>query len=156
MFKWLSEKACFYPFGEKVGFCRQIFKSKPISLRLLPLWEPAKWNKVQSCRFSLWQWIWGILQLQSQSTKTCSVSRTWNKLVDDIFQMAYDFRHRMKYEQSEQLACILRWAFKDIGRSVSASFSLHYRDGLLVFIFRHIIDNQLSMSEPLKWRVAQP
>ena len=56
----------------------------------------------------------------------------------------------MKYEQSEQLACILKRVFKDIGRSVSASFSLYNRDGLLVFIFRHIIDNQLSMSEPLK------
>ncbi|MDB0911611.1 hypothetical protein [Phocaeicola vulgatus] len=56
----------------------------------------------------------------------------------------------MKYEQSEQLACILKRVFKDLGRSVSASFSLHHRDDLLVFVFRHVIDNQLSMSEPLK------
>ena len=56
----------------------------------------------------------------------------------------------MKYEQSEQIACILRLVFRDIGRSVSASFSLHNRDGLLVFVFRHVIDNQLPMSEPLK------
>ncbi|EYA61992.1 hypothetical protein AAH158_01880 [Parabacteroides merdae] len=56
----------------------------------------------------------------------------------------------MKYEQSEQLACILRGVFKDIGRSVSASFSLHHRDGLLVFVFRRAAGNQLSMSEALK------
>ena len=58
----------------------------------------------------------------------------------------------MKYEQSEQIACILRLVFRDIGRSVSASFSLHHRDDLLVFVFRHVIDNQLPMSEPLKRR----
>jgi len=62
----------------------------------------------------------------------------------------------MKYEQSEQLACILRWAFKDIGRSVSASFSLHHRDGLFVFVFRQTTGNQSPMSEPLKLRAAQP
>ena len=56
----------------------------------------------------------------------------------------------MKYEQSEQLACILRRVFRDIGRSGIASFSLHHRNGLLVFVFRHVIDNQLPMSEPLK------
>ncbi|MBU9914095.1 hypothetical protein LI160_07915 [Bacteroides xylanisolvens] len=56
----------------------------------------------------------------------------------------------MKYEQSEQLACILRRVFKDIGRSVSASFSLHHRDGLLVCVFRRATGNQLPMSEPLK------
>ncbi|EXZ73034.1 hypothetical protein M123_2641 [Bacteroides fragilis str. 3976T8] len=60
------------------------------------------------------------------------------------------FRHRMKYEQSEQLACILRRVFRDIGRSGIASFSLHHRNGLLVFVFRHVIDNQLPMSESLK------
>lgn len=31
-----------------------------------------------------------------------------------------------------------------------ASFSLHHRNGLLVFVFRHVIDNQLPMSESLK------
>jgi len=60
------------------------------------------------------------------------------------------FRHRMKYEQSEQIAFILRWVFKDIGRSASASFSLHHRDGLLVCVFRRATGNQLPMSEPLK------
>lgn len=42
----------------------------------------------------------------------------------------------MKYEQSEQIAFILKRVFKDTGRSVSASFILYNRDGLLVFIFQ--------------------
>ena len=55
-------KSIFLSFQRINGFCRQIFKSKPIFLRPLPLWEPAKWNKVQSCRFSLWQRIRFIRQ----------------------------------------------------------------------------------------------
>ena len=48
-------------------------------------------------------------------------------------------------------ACLyLRRVFRDIGRSGIASFSLHHRGGLLVFVFRHVIENQLPMLEPLK------
>ena len=70
---------------------RLLQTNKPISLRPLPLWEPAKWNKVQSCRFSLWQWIWGILQLQRQSAEAYLVSQARNKSAGSIFHNALWF-----------------------------------------------------------------
>lgn len=51
------------------------------------------------------------------------------------------FRHRMKYKQSEQFACILRQVFKGIGRSGIASFSLYQHNGLFAFVFKHVSNN---------------
>lgn len=42
MFKWLSAKAYSYPFGEKVGFCKQTFKPKLIFLRHIAIVRTCK------------------------------------------------------------------------------------------------------------------
>lgn len=52
--------------------------------------------------------------------------------------------------------CSTEFIFTFFYISSNASFSLHHWGGLLVFVFRPVSDNQLSMLEALKRRVSQP